>query len=86
MTNSTISLADATAMIGVEPRKHVPTGRHYFNVRGAAYVLYWQADKIHFALSRGRSDDHATAVARNILGCSMSDRRTSAAAYCVIDG
>jgi hypothetical protein len=86
MTNTTISLNDAAKIIGVEPRKHLATGRQYFNVPGAAYSLYWINDKLHFALTKGRSSDDATQAAKNVLGCSIIDRRTQAAAYCVVQG
>lgn len=91
MTN-TITLTDLESIAGVTASKWERNGktRHYLNVPGAAYKLYWvgndEGGKAHFALTRGRSTPDAEAVARAVLGCAVTSRYSSAAPYVVVEG
>lgn len=86
----TISIADASAKVGIAPSKWERAGhvRYYFNVPGAAYTLYWRDGKVHFALRKGRSTTAANETAEAILGCNVVERysRTNGpAAYVVLE-
>lgn len=85
---TTITLANLEALAGTSAAKWERNGktRFYFNVPGAAYKLYWANDKAHFALGRGRSTEDAEAVAKAVLGCAVTSRYSSAAAYVVVEG
>lgn len=88
---TTITLAALEALAGVTSSKWERNGktRHYFNVPGAAYKLYWAGNedggKVHFALGRGRSSDAAEAIAKAVLGCAVTSRFSSAAPYVVVE-
>ncbi len=88
---TTISLADAEALVGVTAKKWEYNGqvRHYFNVPGAAYKAYWTNDgKVHFGLTRGRSTTEASDAAERLLGCNVTERysRTNGpASYVVVE-
>lgn len=89
MTANTITLADVETITGIKASKWERNGtvRHYINVPGAAYKVYWtEAGKLHFALTNGRSTDEASKIAKALLGCSVIDRRSHAAAYVVVEG
>lgn len=86
---TTIELTSLETLTGIKASKWERNGheRHYFNVAGAAYSLYWTPDgKAHFALRPGRSTDAATAIAKSVLGCSIIDRRSAAAPYVIVEG
>lgn len=85
---TTITLANLEALAGVTASKWERNGktRYYLNVPGAAYKLYWADGKAHFALTRGRSSAAAEAVAEAVLGCPVTRRYSSAAAYVVVEG
>ena len=92
MTKMTITLAALETLAGVSASKWERNGktRHYLNVPGAAYTLYWvgteDEGKAHFALTRGRSTPDADAAARAVLGCAVTSRYSSAAPYVVVEG
>lgn len=87
----TITLADLEKVAASKAAKWERNGivRHYINVPGAAYKLYWTVDgKVHFALGKGRSTPEANAVAEAVIGCNVVDRysRTNGpAAYVVVE-
>lgn len=87
--STTITLQEIESLAGVAASKWERNGhkRHYLNVPGAAYALYWTDDgKVHFELRSGRSTDAANAVAKAVLGCPVIDRRRQAAPYVVVEG
>lgn len=86
---STIELAKILEIPGVTGAKEWRAGgmiRHYIQIDGHCKSrVWWEADgKVRFEIGRGVNSTEANETLEKIIGCNLSDRYNSKAAYVIL--